>query len=148
MSISFANVDIGSVFDGLGQFARDLRAAITGKEPISADKAAEIALKVQELETTLEQARMNVMLAEASSSDKWTSRARPMYMYIFYLIVVSLGVLAPFVGIFFPAQMKIFFDNVALGFRAIPDIAWEVFCIGYLGYAGARTFEKSKGVTK
>jgi len=148
VAINLANIDIGSFFDGLGKLAKDLRAAITGKEPIDAEKAAEIALKVQELDAALEQARMNVMLAEASSSDKWTSRARPFYMYVFYLIVITVGVVAPFFGIFFPEHMKIFFDNVAQGFKAIPDIAWEVFCLGYLGYSGARTYEKSKGVAR
>ncbi len=148
MGLSVANLDLGGIFSGIGALAKDLRAAITGKEPISADKAAELALKVQELETSLEQARMNVMLAEASSQDKWTSRARPAYMYVFYLIIISLGVVAPLFGIFFPAQMKVFFDNVAMGFRAIPDIAWEVFCAGYLGYAGFRTLDKWKGAAK
>lgn len=142
--VSIANIDIGGALSGLGQLAKDLSAAITGKEPINAEKAAEIALKMQELQAGLENARMQVMLAEASSADKWTSRARPAYMYMFYLILGTVGVVAPFFGIFFPAQMKIFFDNVALGFKAIPEIAWEVFCAGYLGYAGFRSFDKWK----
>jgi len=144
MGISIANIDIGGALSGLGQLAKDLSAAITGKEPINAEKAAEIALKMQELQAGLENARMQVMLAEASSQDKWTSRARPAYMYVFYLIVLVVGVLAPFVGIFFPSQMNIFFANVGAGFRAIPEFAWEVFCAGYLGYAGFRSFDKWK----
>ncbi len=144
MGLNLANFDIGGLFSGIGTLAKDIRTAITGKEPIDASKAAEIALKVQELEASLETARMQVMLAEASSSDKWTSRARPAYMYVFYTIILTLGVIAPVFGVFFPAQMKIFFENVGAGFRAIPDIAWEVFCVGYLGYTGLRSFDKWK----
>jgi hypothetical protein len=144
VGLSIANLDLGNILSGAGQLAKDLRTAVTGKEPISADKAAEIALKVQEVEAGLEQARMGVMLAEASSQDKWTSRARPAYMYVFYLVIVMLGVVAPLLGVFFPVQMKVFFENVTMGFRAIPNIAWEVFCAGYLGYTGFRSLDKRK----
>jgi Protein of unknown function (DUF3154). len=142
VGLSIANLDLGNILSGAGQLAKDLRTAVTGKEPISADKAAEIALKVQEVEAGLEQARMGVMLAEASSQDKWTSRARPAYMYVFYLVIVVLGVVAPLLGVI--VQMKVFFENVAMGFKAIPNIAWEVFCAGYLGYTGFRSLDKWK----
>lgn len=148
MSISLANLDIGGVFSGIGQLAKDLRVAFTGKEPISADRAAELALKVQELETSIEQSRISVMIAEASSSDKWTSRARPGFMYLFYAVVTVLVILAPFMGIFFPDQMKQFYANVAEGFEAIPDIMWQTFGVGYLGYVAARQYGKSKGTDK
>lgn len=148
MGLSFANIDIGGVFSGIGTLAKDLRAAITGKEPISADKAAEISLKVQELETNIETARMSVMQAEASSSDKWTSRARPGFLYLFYFIVLILAVAAPFVGIFFPTQMSQFYVNVKAGFDAVPEAMWWTFTSGYLGYVGARQYGKAKGTDK
>lgn len=146
-----ANIAGGGVkesLEGIGSLAKDIRAAITGKEPIDATKAAELALKAQELENAVEVARTNIIIAEASSSDKWTSRARPSFMYVFYLIIIVLGVLTPMIGIFFPLQMKQFYVNVTEGFKAIPDIAWEVFCIGYLGYTTARQWGKIKGSDK
>jgi len=148
MGISLANLDIGGVFSGIGQLAKDLRTAFTGKEPIDATRAAELALKVQELESSVEQARISVMVAEASSGDKWTSRARPGFMYLFYAVVVALVLLAPFMGIFFPAQMAQFYSNVAAGFQAIPDIMWQTFGVGYLGYVAARQYGKSRGSDK
>ena len=39
----------------IGKTAKDLRAAFTGKEIIDANKAAELALKAQELESAIEQ---------------------------------------------------------------------------------------------
>lgn len=85
-------------------------------------------------------------LAEAQSNDKWTSRARPSFMYVFYIVILSMTLVAPIVGIFFPLGMETFFDNVSRGFVAIPEELWWAFSVGYLGYAGARSFEKTKGV--
>jgi hypothetical protein len=143
--INLANLDVGGLFSGIGTLAKDIRTAITGKEPIDANKAAEIALKVQELESQVESARVSIMVAEASSTDKWTSRARPSFMYVFYVVIICLVLIAPFVGVFFPAQMELFYENVAAGFMAIPEAMWATFTVGYLGYVGAREYGKSKG---
>lgn len=145
MGISFAEVDIGGLFSGIGQLAKDLRTAFTGKEPIDSTKAAELALKVQELETQIEQARMNAIIAEASSSDPWTSRARPSFMYVFYFLLIMLVVVAPLVGVFFPAAMNQFYANVKQGFDAVPEAMWWTFTTGYLGYTAARQYGKAKG---
>src|SRR3990172_6853045 len=145
MGISLANLDIGGLFSGIGTLAKDIRTAITGKEPISSDKAAEISLKLAELEGKIEEGRVSVLVAEASSSDKFTSRARPSFMYVFYIVVLCLTLAAPFVGIFFPAQMMQFYANVQYGFKAIPDIMWQTFGVGYLGYVAAREYGKTKG---
>jgi len=148
MGFSLANVDVGGIFSGIGQLAKDLRTAFTGQEPLDANKAAELALKVQELEGSIEQARISIMVAEASSSDKWTSRARPGFLYLFYLVVIVLALAAPFMGIFFPAQMSQFYVNVKAGFEAVPEAMWWTFTTGYLGYVGARQYGKIKGSDK
>ncbi len=148
MGFSLANVDVGGIFSGIGQLAKDLRTAFTGQEPLDANKAAELALKVQELEGSIEQARISIMVAEASSADKWTSRARPGFLYLFYLVVVVLALGAPFVGIFFPAQMSQFYVNVKAGFEAVPEAMWWTFTTGYLGYVGARQYGKIRGSDK
>ena len=145
--ISLAEIDVGSVLTGAGSFLKDIRTAITGREPISADKAAELALEAEKIEAAIETARTSILVAEASSQDKWTSRARPGFMYLFYLVVSVLVLVAPFVGIFNPNAMQQFYVNVAAGFKAIPDIMWQTFGVGYLGYVGARTWEKKK-ITK
>ena len=99
--------------------------------------------ELKELET-----RMSAIIAEANSADPWTSRARPSFMYVFYFVIVMLTFIAPVVGIFNPEAMATFYDNVGYGFGAIPEEMWWTFTVGYLGYSGARTFEKRKGVTK
>lgn len=99
--------------------------------------------ELRELET-----RMSAILAEANSPDPWTSRARPTFLYVFYFIILSMVFLAPVVGVIVPEAMDAYFANVQKGFAAIPEEMWWAFTAGYLGYAGARTFEKRRGLAK
>lgn len=105
---------------------------------------AELELLMAERNGELEAAKvqMSAIIAEAQSTDPYTSRARPSFMYVFYFVLLNLVAVAPFVGVFFPEQMDKFFDNVAKGFNAIPEELWWTFTVGYLGYTGARTYEK------
>lgn len=107
---------------------------------------AELELLAMQQNGELEAAKiqMSAIIAEAQSTDPYTSRARPSFMYVFYILLLSLVVIAPFVGVFFPEQMEVFFNNVGKGFDAIPEEMWWTFTIGYLGYTGARTYEKRK----
>ena len=146
--ISLANIDVGGVLTGAGEFLKAIRAAITGKEPLDATKAAELALKAQELEAQLETTKLSIAVAEASSQDKWTSRARPSFMYVFYALLITLIIVAPIIGVFFPAEMAQFYVNVKAGFEAVPEAMWWTFSAGYLGYAGVRGFEKVRSATK
>lgn len=95
-------------------------------------------------ETTELAERMKAIVAEASSEDPWTSRARPSFLYVFYGVILSLTVVAPLIGVFFPGQMETFFSNVQRGFKAIPEELWWTFTAGYLGYTGFRTMDKRK----
>lgn len=97
----------------------------------------------KELET-----RFEAIKAEASSTDKWTSRARPCFMYVFYTILLSLTIVAPVIGVQHPEAMATFFENVGKGFQSVPEELWWTFTAGYLGYTTARSYEKKKGITK
>ena len=89
--------------------------------------------------------QLSAIISDSQSSDPWTSRARPSFMYLFYLVLFCLVLVAPFAGIFFPLQMNNFFVNVASGFKAIPEAMWWTFTTGYLGYTAARQYGKTKG---
>lgn len=138
---------VGAVMSGIGTLAKDIREAIVGAEMKPEQKVA-LEMKVMELEQAGVVAQMEMIKAEASSSDPWTSRARPMFMYVFYAILLLMGILAPTVGIFFPAHSAQFYTNAAAGFKAIPSDLYALFGAGYLGYAGFRSFEKVKGAAK
>lgn len=114
----------------------------------SANAAAQLELMRLDQNGQLQQLQlqMSAILAEAQSADPWTSRARPMFMYVFYAIMCLMAIGGPLIGIWYPAQMNQFFINVAQGFAAIPEALWWTFSAGYLGYTGAKTFEKSRGI--
>ena len=82
-----------------------------------AEKAGELdALKAQ----------MSVMLAEAQSSDPWTSRARPSFLYVVYIMLL-MGIPMGVVSAWSPEVAA----SVALGFKswlnAIPDSLYLLF---------------------
>ena len=98
--------------------------------------------ELKELET-----RMSAILAEANSADPWTSRARPSFLYVIYVMIlmsIPMGVLSAF-----EPQTA---DAIALGMQkwlaAIPEDLYVLFGVGYVGYSGARMLEKRKGVSK
>lgn len=77
-------VDVGGILGGIGDLALKLRAAITGKEAINAEKAAEIALMVEELNQKKVEAENSLLLAQAdinkidaTSTRFWNSGWRP-----------------------------------------------------------------------
>lgn len=93
------------------------------------------------------QVRLSAILAEAQSADPWTSRARPSFLYVMYLMILAafpVGVLQ----IFRPEVVPIFTAGVQGWLAAIPDELWWLFGAGYLGYTGARSLEKRKGMAK
>ncbi|MET0155569.1 MAG: holin family protein [Rickettsiales bacterium] len=114
-------------------------------DPVERDKAkAELIRLQQDGEFREMETAMKAITAEAQSSDPWTSRARPLFMYVFYFILLAQVVFIPAVGVFFPRDMENYFDMMAKGFAAIPEPLWWTFTAGYLGYTGARTYEKKK----
>lgn len=135
---------------GLGSVA-DLAGKVLDKifpDKAEAEKAKLELFKLQqsgELEEL--ERRYSAIVAEASSSDPWTSRARPCFMYVIYLLILSA---LPFSALFaFKPDVAM---SVVTGFKAwlaaIPDSFVTLFGVGYVGYAGARTVEKVKGVSK
>lgn len=109
---------------------------------------AEAQLKLAQLAQTGElkelEIRMSAILAEAQSSDPWTSRARPSFLYVMYIIIL-LSIPVGLVSVFYPDEAKNFATGMTAFLAAIPDSLWTLFGAGYLGYAGARTYEKAKG---
>lgn len=93
------------------------------------------------------QQQMSVMLAEANSTDKWTSRARPSMMYVMYVMILAsipMGVLFAFDA----NHADLISKGLQKWLAAIPDSLWQLFTFCFLGYSGSRTMEKIKGVSK
>lgn len=116
-----------------------------------AEDAAKAKLKLLELEQKGELAKIaaqsNIIMAEANSKDKWTSRARPTFMYVFYFILLLLA-LGSVVSVWHPKEVQQAAQTFSTLFSGIPEPMWWAFTAGYLGYTGARTYEKRKNITK
>ena len=92
-------------------------------------------------------AQMSAIIAEAQSADPWTSRARPSFLYVMYLLVlwaIPMGVLSAFA----PSMAKDISGGMTSYLAGIPSELWTLFGTGYLGYTAARTWGKTKGVEK
>lgn len=93
------------------------------------------------------QQQMSAILAEAQSADPWTSRARPTFLYVIYVVII-LGVPMGFLSAFRPEVATQVADGFGRWLSAVPESLWALFGAGYLGYTGARMWEKGKGMTK
>jgi hypothetical protein len=95
--------------------------------------------ELQELQT-----RMSAILAEAQSSDPYTSRARPSMLYVFYTLIIA-GLPMGLLAAISPSTAA----DVATGFgawlSAIPENITDMATFVMLGYIGGRSFEKVKG---
>ncbi|MEM9311204.1 MAG: holin family protein [Pseudomonadota bacterium] len=122
-------------------------------DKIIPDKEARAKAKLElvKLEGTQEmrmiEARLQAIVAEAQSQDPWTSRARPSFLYVMYIMILwalPMGVLAAFN----PSAAK----EIAAGMNAylngLPEPLYALFGTGYLGYTAARQWGKVKGVDK
>ena len=96
-------------------------------------------------EMQLIEARLSAIVAEAKSSDPWTSRARPSFLYVMYVLIllsVPMGVVAAFD----PAKATAIGAGMTAYLSALPDSLYALFGTGYLGYTAARQIGKIKGV--
>lgn len=109
-------------------------------------EAAKAAMAQAERDGNLNEVKvaMSAIIAEAGSSDPWTSRARPSFLYVVYTLLLfglPMGVLSAFN----PSAAQ----AVAAGFKAwlaaIPDSLYLLFGTVMTGYGVQRTIEKVKG---
>jgi len=136
-----------SIIDALiGPLAKIIDKIIPDKETRERAKLELLRLEgSQEME--LIQARLQAIVAEAQSSDPWTSRARPSFLYVMYAMILwalPMGVLAAFN----PGAAR----EIAAGMNAylngLPEPLYALFGTGYLGCTAARQWGKVKGVER
>jgi hypothetical protein len=127
---------VGPVFDLIGKYFPSEEEKNKAKIALL---EAEQSGKLEELKTQL-----SAIVAEANSADPWTSRARPSFLYVVYVCILfglPMGILS--------AYSASTAADIATGFglwlKAIPDSMWTLFGVGYLGYVGARSYDKKNG---
>jgi|UniRef100_UPI0035CBAF5C hypothetical protein len=117
-------------------------------DPKARDEAK---LKLLTLQGTQEmeqvKTQISAIMAEAQSADPWTSRARPSFLYVMYVLLlwaIPMGLIA--------AVRPEMARDIAAGMNAylngIPEPLYALFGTGYLGYTAARSWGKAKGLEK
>lgn len=122
-------------------------------DKIIPDKEAQAKAKLELLtlqgsqEMRMLETQLQAIVAEANSKDPWTSRARPSFLYVMYILLLAslpMGVLSAFN----PAAAH----DIAAGMNAylagLPEPLYALFGTGYLGYTAARQWGKVKGVDR
>jgi hypothetical protein len=137
MSLDPVTAGLDIISKAIDRFVPDPQAAAQAKlEMYKAQQAGSL----QEVEVA-----MSAIVAEAKSSDPWTSRARPSFLYVVYIMLLF-GLPMGIVSAFSPAMAT----AIAAGFKAwlgaIPDSLYILFGTVMTGYGVQRTVEKVKGV--
>lgn len=117
-------------------------------DPEARDRAKLELIKLQgDQEMAAIGAQMQAIVVEAQSTDPWTSRARPSFLYVMYALImwaIPMGLIAA-------ADPKLALgigSGMTAYLRGLPEELYALFGTGYLGYTAARTWGKVKGVER
>ncbi|GLS27750.1 3TM-type holin [Marinibactrum halimedae] len=84
---------------------------------------------------------IQAIVAEAKSSDPYTSRARPTFLYVMYGVIIFCF-LGGILGIWWPDQTFQAAKNIEALLDSVPEGMWIMFGAGYLGYVKKRSDDK------
>ena len=137
---------VSGIFSGIGGMAKDLREAFVGKE-MTPELQVQLQQKVMDLELAVTNSQMEMIKAEASSADPWTSRARPSFLYVVYLLILW-ALPMGFASIWYPQSVATFTAGFKGWLSAIPSEMLQLFGVVMTGYVAGRSWEKVKGASK
>lgn len=127
------------LLEGVGELAKDIRIAITGKDPV---KMAEIEGKLLEMEFVAQKAQTDINLIEAQNPSLFVAGWRPFIGWI-----CGLGVFYHFIGFsLMEWSIRVFRLNIEPPKLDTDGLLGLV--IALLGMGGLRTFEKVRGVNR
>lgn len=117
-------------------------------DPAQRDAAKLELLKAQQT-NQLEEMRvqLSAIIADAQSTDPWTSRARPTFLYVVYVLLlwsIPMGVMT----IYSPESATAFTAGFKAWLSSIPDEILQLFGVVMTGYVLGRSWEKIKGAAK
>lgn len=111
-------------------------------DPKARDKAKLELLKQQQRGELKEmEVAMSAIISESKSQDPWTSRARPTFLYVMYILFLS-AIPMGFLFAYDPTTAGAVTIGVQNWLGALPDELYWLFGTGYLGYSAARSYDK------
>lgn len=138
----------GGVFTGIGQLAKDLRSAITGKSTLDSgdqirliEMAQSLELEALKADQQIAQAQAAINLADANSGSNYRGGWRPAAGWVCVTGLAYQIVLRPF----------LVWGSDNFGLISPPGLDMETLSVllgGLLGLGGFRTFERVRGMRK
>jgi hypothetical protein len=102
----------------------------------------ELEVKREEIEAARDEALADIqgqnIRAETQSVDAFVRRARPMFLYVMIAAIAFSTVVFPILNLITGKGLQIV---------PIPDAYLNLFGVAFLGYVGARTWEKTRATT-
>lgn len=109
------------------------------------EQADKMKIKVMEMQQNGDlkqlETRMSAIISEAESTDKWTSRARPSFLYVIYLMILA-SIPMGFLTAYDPILASQISTGMQQWLSSIPHDLWALFGVGYLGYSWQRSKDK------
>lgn len=105
----------------------------------------ELAKMQMDGELKVMETQLSAIIAEAQSADPWTSRARPSFLYVVYILLlmsIPMGVMT----VINPDAATHFTEGFKGWLDAIPEPILTLFGTVMLGYVVGRSYEKTKGI--
>ena len=137
------SVLLGPIADIAGDILKRVLPAEKMSEAERAKVETEFKVALLTAEDKVLQTRMSAIVEEAKSSDPWTSRARPSFLYVMYvmiLISIPMGITSAIS----PSTAADIAEGMKSWLQAIPDALWAMFGTGYLGYVVTREYGKKQ----
>jgi len=141
MALGAINIDTGAIGNLFGKIVDKIFPDKTEAEKVKAQMMQfQMTGNLEELKTILAP-----FLAEAQSADKWTSRARPSYLYVMYILILWAIPMAV-ISVISPNTATQMAAGAKAWLSAIPDYLWGVFGASFAVYNIARSYDKGKTV--
>jgi hypothetical protein len=116
-------------------------------DPEAREKAKLELIKVQgSQELQAVESRIAAILAEANAQDPWTSRARPSFLYVMYVMIlwaIPMGIIAAIR----PETAFAIANGMNAYLSGLPEPLYALFGTGYLGYTVARQWGKNRKIS-
>jgi hypothetical protein len=116
-------------------------------DPDAREKAKLELIKLQgSQELQAVETRIAAILAEANAQDPWTSRARPSFLYVMYLMIlwaIPMGIIASIR----PETAFAIANGMNAYLSGLPEPLYALFGTGYLGYTVARQWGKNRKIS-
>ena len=132
-----ASMGIGEILEGAGEFAKDLRSALTGE--LTQEQRAQLQQRAQQLESQALQAKTRLTEVQAEiikieAQGGWLQRNwRPMLMLVVIAIIANNYVLVPYLSAIWPEYVHVL---------DLPSGLWALLNVGVGGYVAGRSGEK------